>query len=119
MHRLMIHLSHVMHQRRWIVIAVWIALVAVSAVFAQRNGENLSAGFLGVDGSESQTVQNALDGGVFGAVGNPQIGVVVAPATGATPRTFRLRSAASRRRPRTRTAACSHPRQPSKPSRGR
>ena len=85
MHRLMIHLSHVMRRRRWIVIAVWIALVAVSAVFAQRNGENLSAGFSGVDGSESQTVQNALDGGVFGAVGNPQIGVVVAPATGATP----------------------------------
>ncbi len=84
MHRLMVQLSHVMRRRRWIVIGVWIVLVAVSAVFAQRNGENLSAGFSGVDGSESQTVQNALDGGEFGAAGNPQIGVVVAPATGAT-----------------------------------
>jgi uncharacterized membrane protein YdfJ with MMPL/SSD domain len=84
MHGFMIRLSHVMRRRRWIVIAAWIALVAFSAVFAQQNGDNLSAGFSGVDGSASQTVQNALDGGDFGAAGNPQIGVVVTPASGAT-----------------------------------
>jgi heme transporter len=85
MHAFMIRLSHAMRRRCWVVIAAWIALVAFSAVFAERNGENLSAGFSGVDGSASQTVQNALDGGEFGAAGKPQIGVVVQPAAAATP----------------------------------
>ena len=83
MHAFMIRLSHTMRRRRWVVIVAWIALVSFSAVFAQRNGDNLSAGFSGVDGSESQTVQNALDGGDFGSAGNPQIGVVVEPAAAA------------------------------------
>ncbi len=84
MHGFLILLSRVMPRRRWVVIAVWIALVAFSAVFASRNGDNLSAGFSGVEGSASQTVQNALDDGDFGAAGNPQIGVVVEPTGSAT-----------------------------------
>jgi RND superfamily putative drug exporter len=50
------------------------------------NGDNLSAGFSGVEGSQSETVQDALDAGDFGDAGNPQIGVVLEPADDATPK---------------------------------
>jgi uncharacterized membrane protein YdfJ with MMPL/SSD domain len=66
------------------VIAAWIVLVAFSFPFSRMNGDNLSAGFSGVDDSESQTVQNALDDGDFGNAGNPQIGGVGEPADDAT-----------------------------------
>ncbi|HXV32580.1 MAG TPA: MMPL family transporter [Gaiellaceae bacterium] len=85
MHGFMVRLSHAVRRRRWIVIGIWIALVAFSAPFARMNGDNLSAGFSGVPGSQSETVQDALDDGDFGAAGEPQIGVVVDPASGATP----------------------------------
>ncbi len=84
MHAFMVKLSHRMRRWRWVVIVAWIALVAFSAPFSRQNGPNLSAGFSGVEGSESQTVQNALDDGDFGDNGDPQIGVVVEPASGAT-----------------------------------
>jgi RND superfamily putative drug exporter len=85
MHGAMVRLSHAVRRRRWIVIGAWIALVAFSAPFARMNGDNLSAGFTGVEGSQSETVQEALDAGDFGDAGNPSIGVVVEPADGATP----------------------------------
>lgn len=85
MHGLMVRLSHAMRRWRWAVIGVWIALVAFSAPFARMNGDNLSAGFAGAEGSQSETVQEVLDAGDFGAASNPQIGVVVEPASGAAP----------------------------------
>jgi len=84
MHRFMVRLSHVMRRWRWAVVVAWIVLVGFSFPFSRMNGDNLSAGFSGVEGSESETVQNALDGGDFGTAGNPQIGVVVDPAADAT-----------------------------------
>ncbi len=84
MHRLMVRLSHAMRRWRWAVIAVWIVLVAVSVPFSRMNGDNLSAGFSGVQGSESETVQDSLDAGDFGTAGQPQIGVVVEPGASAT-----------------------------------
>jgi uncharacterized membrane protein YdfJ with MMPL/SSD domain len=80
----MIRLSRAMRRWRWVVIGAWIVVVACSVPFARRNGDNLSAGFSGVQGAESQTVQNALNEGQFGAAGYPQVGVVVEPAPGAT-----------------------------------
>jgi RND superfamily putative drug exporter len=84
MHTFMVRLSHAMRRWRWAVIAVWIVLVGVSLPFSRMNGDNLSAGFSGVQGSESETVQDALDAGDFGTAGQPQIGVVVEPGASAT-----------------------------------
>lgn len=80
----MIGLSHAMQRRRWLVIGAWIALVAFSIPFSQRDNENLSAGLSGIEGTQSQTVQDAMDAGDFGAAGEPGAGVVVEPASGAT-----------------------------------
>jgi uncharacterized membrane protein YdfJ with MMPL/SSD domain len=46
----MVRLSHALRRWRWAAIAVWLVLVAVSAPFARMNGDNLSAGFSGVEG---------------------------------------------------------------------
>lgn len=81
----MVGLSHAMQRRRWLVIGAWIALVAFSIPFSQRDNENLSAGLSGIEGTQSQTVQDAMDAGDFGAAGEPGAGVVVEPASGATP----------------------------------
>jgi uncharacterized membrane protein YdfJ with MMPL/SSD domain len=80
----MVGLSRVVRRYRWVVIGLWVALVAFSVPFARSNGGRLNAGVTGVDGSQSQAVQNALDSGEFGSAGYPQIGVVVEPASGAT-----------------------------------
>jgi RND superfamily putative drug exporter len=80
----MIGLARVVRRLRWVAIAAWIVLVAASAPFASNDDDNLSAGFSGVEGSESQTVQNALDGGDFGVAGDPQIGAVIEPGPDAT-----------------------------------
>ena len=48
----MLRLSHGVRRWRWLVIGLWIALVAFSAPFARMNGDNLSAGFSGVEGSQ-------------------------------------------------------------------
>jgi uncharacterized membrane protein YdfJ with MMPL/SSD domain len=82
--RFMIGLSHAMQRRRWLVIAAWVALVAFSIPFSQRDNENLSAGLSGIEGTQSQTVQDAMDAGDFGSAGDPGAGVVVQPARGAT-----------------------------------
>jgi RND superfamily putative drug exporter len=82
----MVRLSHALRRWRWAAIAVWLVLVAVSAPFARMNGDNLSAGFSGVEGSQSETVQDALDAGDFGDASDPQIGVVLEPAANATPK---------------------------------
>lgn len=103
MRRFMIGLSHAMQRRRWLVIGAWIVLVAFSIPFSQRDNDNLSAGLSGIDGTQSQTVQDALDAGDFGAAGTPQAGIVVEPASGAT--TQQVEAAVTRIQDAARTTA--------------
>ena len=85
----MIALSHLVRRNRWVVIALWVVLVAISVPFSQKDNEHLSAGLSGIGGTQSQTVQNALDAGDFGAAGDPQAGIVLdGSAARATPQQY-------------------------------
>ena len=105
MRAFMIGLSHLVRRNRWVVIAAWIALVAFSVPFSQKDNEHLSAGLSGIEGTQSQTVQNALDAGDFGAAGDPQAGIVLEPAAGATAAPQQLQAAVRRVQDAVRTTA--------------
>jgi uncharacterized membrane protein YdfJ with MMPL/SSD domain len=81
--QLMIRLAGVARRRRWILIGVWVVLVAGSIPFSIKSGDHLSAAISGVSGSQSNAVTAALASGQFGQLGLQPIDAVVVPQSGA------------------------------------
>jgi len=79
----MIGLDGFLRRRRWLVLALWVAVLAAAAPFAVRQSEHLSGGGFDVSGSQSQAVVDAVAAD-FPGVEPSQLGVVVAPRAGAT-----------------------------------
>jgi uncharacterized membrane protein YdfJ with MMPL/SSD domain len=71
-----------LERRRWVVVGVWLLLLAAAAPFAARQTENLTAGGFSVPGSGSAAVDHALDR-FEGAQGEP-LAVVLAQRPGAS-----------------------------------
>jgi RND superfamily putative drug exporter len=98
MHAFMLRLDALVRHHRRAVIAFWIVALVVAIPFSLRQSEDLSSGGFGVPGSQSQVVQDALDGGDFPEVPMAQMAAVLVREKGATDAQFaaaqeRLRAA--------------------------
>jgi uncharacterized membrane protein YdfJ with MMPL/SSD domain len=75
-------LSAFLERRRFVVLGVWIALLAAAAPFASRQTEHLTSGGFQVPGSESEVVDRNLDR--FEGAQRESLAVVLAKREGAT-----------------------------------
>ena len=83
MQNAMLRLDALVRRRRPVVLAIWLALVAVAAPLAMRQSERLTGGGFEVPGSQSAAVQEAL-GRDFRTGEARMLGAVLVPRPGAT-----------------------------------
>jgi len=76
MQQFMLKLDRALTRRRWLVLGVWLVVLAVSLPFALKQSEHLTGGGFGVPGSQSEQVaQLAKDD--FGGAGHARLGAVL------------------------------------------
>src|SRR4051795_9034828 len=75
-------LAGFLERRRWVVLGVWLALLAAALPFAARQTDNLTSGGFAVPGSGSQAVDRGL--AEFDGAQREALAVVVARRPGAT-----------------------------------
>jgi uncharacterized membrane protein YdfJ with MMPL/SSD domain len=76
MQRAIDRLDILLRRRRWVVLCLWVGLLAASAPFAARQTERLTGGGFSVPGSGSEAVDEALSD--FGGVDSEGLAAVVA-----------------------------------------
>jgi len=75
-------LTGTIERRRWVVIALWLVLLAAATPFALRQTDNLTSGGFAVPGSDSAAVDRGLAD--FDAAQSDQLAVVIARRSGAS-----------------------------------
>ncbi len=75
-------LTGTIERRRWVVIALWLVLLAAATPFALRQTDNLTSGGFAVPGSDSAAVDRGLAD--FEAAQSDQLAVVIARRSGAS-----------------------------------
>ena len=75
-------LTSFLERRRWLVVGVWIALLAAALPFAMRQTEHLTSGGFSAPGSGSEAVSEAIDR--FEGAQRESLAVVLAQRPGAT-----------------------------------
>ncbi|CAA9512258.1 MAG: Transmembrane heme transport protein MmpL11 [uncultured Solirubrobacteraceae bacterium] len=79
----MVRLDGMLRRRRWWVLGAWVVALAVAVPFAAKQSDHLTGGGYGVPGSQSQTVEEAIDAD-YEAAGRAPLAAVLVPKEGAS-----------------------------------